>query len=642
MRLRTLVLSSVLGVGLTLSAGNVLAQDGNAQDGEFSVQRFEPAPGPDNFVTVEGARVQGKMAWSAGLFANYAYKPFSVRSCVSETNCDDKNALLSDDINVVKDLFTADILGSLTPFPALQIGLRVPLTFVNGDGIDTATGQPADGGLSGFGVGDPMLEGKYRFFGEADSPLALAGGLFVSGPVGHAMAEGKYIGYSSPVVGVRGIADFQSGPISLGGNLAALYRSEAQLGSTTLGPEFRYGAAAGYAVSPVLRLIGEGYGGTKFSTKNGTNSMEGLLAAQIHPLQSRFTITLGGGGGVVQGVGVPMFRGFVGVLYNHAPTDQDGDGIADNNDECPSIAEDIDNFEDEDGCPEPDNDSDTIPDDRDKCPNKAETVNGFEDTDGCPDETPDKDKDGIQDGIDKCPEDGGDVIRVQGNFYGCPDRDKDGVPDKSDQCPDEKEDTDGYKDEDGCPDPDNDGDGVIDVEDQCVDVPGSKENNGCPEEDKDKDGIVDRVDKCPDKPENYNGFQDDDGCPDNRPTLVTQTGDAIEIKGSVEFATNSSKIVGARSFQILDGVAALMVHNLRIQEVEVGGHTDDRGGAANNTKLSQERAEAVMKYLTDKGVQASRLTAKGYGQDKPIADNTSRGGRQKNRRVEFKIMRQAK
>jgi len=638
MRLRPLVLSCVLGFGIALSASAAFAQ----QDGEFSVQRFEPAPGPDNFITVEGARVRGKMAWSAGLFANYAFKPFVVRSCLSETNCDDPNALLNDDIAVVKDLITADLLASLTPIPKLQIGLRVPVTFVNGDGIDTETGQPANGGLSGAGLGDPMLEGKYRFFGEPDTPLVLAGGAFFSGPVGHAMAENKYIGYSSPVFGVRGIADFQAGPLSLGGNLAALYRSSATLGSTELGPEFRYGAAVGYAVSPVFRVIGEGYGGTKFSAKNGTNSLEALLAAQIHPLQSRFTFTVGGGAGVIEGVGVPVARGFVGVMYAHAPTDQDGDGLADDRDDCPTDPEDIDNYEDQDGCPDPDNDADTIPDDRDKCPDKAETVNGYEDTDGCPDDTPDRDKDGIQDGEDQCPDDGGEVIRVKGTNYGCPDKDKDGVPDKIDQCPEAKEDTDGFKDEDGCPDPDNDGDGVMDIEDQCVDVPGSKENNGCPEEDKDKDGIADRVDKCPDKPENYNGFEDEDGCPDNRPTLVTQTADAIEIKGSVEFATSSAKIVGARSFQILDGVAALMVHNLRIQQVEVQGHTDNRGGEATNKKLSQERAEAVVKYLQEKGVQEGRLTAKGYGQDQPIADNKTAGGRQKNRRVEFKIARQAK
>jgi outer membrane protein OmpA-like peptidoglycan-associated protein len=638
MRLRPLVLSCVLGFGFVLGTGPASAQ----QDGEFSVQRFEPAPGPDNFVTVEGARVTGNMAWSAGLFANYAHKPFVVRSCVSATNCDEANALLNDDIAVVRDLMTADVLASLTPFPKLQIGLRVPLTFVNGDGINTETGQPATDGLSGFGLGDPMLEGKFRFFGEPDTPLVLAGGLFVSAPVGHAMAEDKYIGYSSPVAGLRGIADFRTGPLSLGANLAGLYRSSATLGSTELGPEFRYGGAVGYDVSPVFTVMGEGYGGTKFSTKNGTNSLEGIAAARITPLQSRFSFTIGGGAGVLQGVGVPMFRGFVGVLYSHAPVDTDGDGIPDDRDQCPTEPEDFDGFEDEDGCPDPDNDGDGIPDHLDKCPNQPENMNGYQDEDGCPDEPPDRDKDGIPDDEDKCPDAGGEVIRVKGPHYGCPDRDKDGVPDHLDKCPDEPEDTDGYQDEDGCPDPDNDGDGIPDIEDQCVDVPGSKENHGCPFPDRDGDGIPDHLDKCPDEPENFNGFQDDDGCPDNRPTLVTQTADSIEIKGSVEFATNSAKIVGAKSFQILDGVSALMVHNLRIQQVEVQGHTDDRGGEAANKKLSQERAEAVVKYLTEKGVQANRLTAVGHGQEKPIADNKTADGRQKNRRVEFKILRQAK
>jgi outer membrane protein OmpA-like peptidoglycan-associated protein len=456
------------------------------------------------------------------------------------------------------------------------------------------------------------------------------------------MAEDKYIGNSSPVFGARGIVDFQAGPFALGANLAGLYRGDATLGSTTLGPELRYGVAAGYQVSPVFRVLGEGFGATRVSTKNGTNSMEGLLAAQVTPLQSGFALSFGGGTGIVEGVGVPTFRGFLGISYAHSASDKDADGIPDDRDDCPTDPEDLDGFEDSDGCPDPDNDGDTVPDDRDKCPGKPETVNTFQDTDGCPDDVPDRDTDGIQDSLDQCPAQGGQVVRVQGAYYGCPDIDEDGIPDKIDQCPDAKEDTDGFKDEDGCPDLDNDGDGVKDVEDQCVEAPGSKENNGCPEEDNDKDGIVDRVDKCVDKPENYNGFQDEDGCPDNRPTLVTQTADAIEIKGAVEFATNDSKIVGQRSFQILDGVASLMVNNLRIQHVEVQGHTDDRGDANTNRALSQRRAEAVVQYLVDKRVNRDRLVAKGYGQDQPIADNKTVPGRQKNRRVEFKILRQTK
>lgn len=641
MRSRTLMLCGLVGLAIAFGSFKAHAQTTDAKEGEFSVQRFEPAPGPRNFVTVEGARTAGQMAWSAGLFVNYGFKPFVVRSCQSETDCDSPNAVRSDDIAVVRDLITADLLGSFTPVEWVQIGLRLPLTFVNGDGINTSTGQVAEDGLSGFGLGDPYVEGKFRLFGDADSPLALAIAPFVYAPVGHAMAEDKYIGYSSVTPGARGIADFRLDKLRLGANLAYLWREKATLGSTTLGQEFRYGVAASYDVSPVVRVVGEGYGGTKFSTSNGTNTLEAIGAVQFTPLKSRFTITAGGGGGIIQGVGVPAFRGLVGLMYVHEPFDQDGDGVVDEQDECPTIAEDIDNFQDDDGCPDDDNDNDTIPDDRDRCPDKPETVNGFEDTDGCPDEVADKDKDGISDLEDKCPTEGGDVHRVKGDFYGCPDTDTDGVPDKIDACPQEKEDTDGYKDTDGCPDPDNDNDDVLDVEDQCVDEPGTKENNGCPEEDKDNDGIVDRIDKCPTQPENYNGYRDDDGCPDAKPTLVTQTADKIEIKGAIEFATGSDKIVGANSFAILDGVAALMNNQLRIQQVEVAGHTDDRGDAAKNKQLSQARAEAVVAYLASKGVNRDRLTAVGYGQEKPVADNKTAEGRQKNRRVEFKILKQA-
>ncbi|MCL2823176.1 MAG: hypothetical protein FWD57_04230, partial [Polyangiaceae bacterium] len=124
MRLRALALACFLGIGVGLVADPALAQ----QDGEFSIQRFEPAPGPDNFVTVAGARTDGRLAWSAGMFANYSYKPFVIRSCVSETNCDSANRMLNNDIAIVRDLLTFDLLGSFTPIPRLQLGLRLPLT----------------------------------------------------------------------------------------------------------------------------------------------------------------------------------------------------------------------------------------------------------------------------------------------------------------------------------------------------------------------------------------------------------------------------------------------------------------------------------------------------------------------------------
>ncbi len=94
------------------------------------------------------------------------------------------------------------------------------------------------------------------------------------------------------------------------------------------------------------------------------------------------------------------------------------------------------------------------------------------------------------------------------------DRDGDGIPDHSDACPDEPEDFDGFEDEDGCPEPDNDRDGVPDAQDRCPNVPGPASNQGCPSEDRDGDGIPDHLDRCPDDAEDVDGYMDEDGCPD--------------------------------------------------------------------------------------------------------------------------------
>jgi OmpA-OmpF porin, OOP family len=303
-------------------------------------------------------------------------------------------------------------------------------------------------------------------------------------------------------------------------------------------------------------------------------------------------------------------------------------------------------FEDDDGCLEDDNDQDKVVDLKDKCPLKPETINGLQDDDGCPDELPDRDKDGIGDADDKCPDDFG-KMRVK-EFYGCPDKDQDGVADKADGCPDQPEDTDGFSDTDGCPDPDNDGDKINDDLDECIDTPevynGFKDEDGCPDEapDSDKDGLPDDKDKCPKQPENINGFEDTDGCPDKGPSLVQITEDDIKILQRVEFASNSDKIQGATSFAVLNAVASVLDIHKEIFLVEVAGHTDNVGVADQNRALSQKRAEAVVKYLLDKGIDKSRLQAKGYGPDKPVGDNKQAAGRQKNRRVEFIILKSAK
>ncbi len=635
-----------------LFSKSALAQRQPIKDGEYTVQRFAPPPGPRNFVTVEGARTDGSMALSVGLFGNYGSNPFVISICKTSQDCTTHR-----DLTIVETVITADLLASLTVIPRLQIGLRLPYTFTKGAGISTdpaatnaSFGQQAQNGLQGSGLGDPYLEAKVRAIGSPGDPNVIGIALFGTAPVADSASGTKdtYIGDSSATFGGRGIYDGQWGRFGLGLNLAGVYRKEALVGPTHLGSELRFGVGAGYQVSPIFNVFAETFGASKFSSEAGTNALEGVVAVQLRPLGSSFAFMAGGGAGLIQSVGVPGGRAFAGLSFFREQSDQDGDGIPDDRDQCPTAAEDIDGYQDADGCPDPDNDGDGFPDSSDKCPNERETKNGFQDADGCPDEVPDRDNDAIPDAEDKCPDEGGaTVIRRKGEFYGCPDRDRDGVPDKIDKCPDEPEDTDGFQDTDGCPDPDNDGDGIPDADDQCVDTPevvnGFQDADGCPDEvpDRDHDGIEDSKDKCPDAPETYNGYQDDDGCPD-RAALVEVGADEIKIKEIVNFAKDGDKIVGPRSFLVLDGVAAVLLHRPDIFQVEVSGHTDNTGDAAHNTELSTQRAAAVVTYLTSKGVEAKRLSSQGYGPDKPIADNKTPAGRGKNRRVEFRILSSAK
>ncbi|MBK9260482.1 MAG: OmpA family protein [Polyangiaceae bacterium] len=647
--LRLLPLVGLCSASLLSATAGAQQTPSSAQEGEFSVQRFEAAPGSKNYFTVEGARMDSLWGFTAGVLFNYANKPFVVRSCKAETNCSEPNATNQRDVNVINDMFTVDVLASLVPLSFMQIGLRVPVMYVSGDGIDLNTGGPAAGGLKAFGVGDATLEGKFRFFGDPQkSAFVLGGAIDVSAPLGTLTAQNSYIGNSLPITaGGRLIFDGQFNKLSFAMNLRGQYRPAARLGTTELGPfEFRYGAAVGYQVSPIFKVFAEGFGGTKFSSLNGTNSLEVGGGAQITPLSLPLAFTIGGGGGVLQGVGVPLFRAIGGVSFVNEVGDEDGDGVNDKKDQCPTIPEDKDGFEDDDGCLDDDNDQDGVPDEKDQCKDKQETINGFQDEDGCPDILPDRDKDNIADSEDKCPDDAGKMRSKE--FYGCPDVDEDGVMDKNDQCKDQPEDTDGFQDTDGCPEPDNDGDKILDEADECPDQPeivnGFKDQDGCPDEapDSDKDGIPDHLDKCPDKPETLNGVDDEDGCPDRGVSLVQVTDDDIKILQRVEFATGSDKIQGAVSFAVLNSVASVLNTRKQIFLVEVAGHTDNVGPADQNRTLSQKRADAVVKYLVGKGVDASRLVGKGYGPDKPIAENKDAKGRQKNRRVEFVILKSIK
>jgi OOP family OmpA-OmpF porin len=232
-----------------------------------------------------------------------------------------------------------------------------------------------------------------------------------------------------------------------------------------------------------------------------------------------------------------------------------------------------------------DTDGDGVPDDKDKCP--ATPMGAKVDAQGC---ELDGDKDGVVDRLDKCPTTpAGRTVNAQGCEL------------------------------------DGDGDGVVDALDKCPTTPaGNKVNaQGC-DLDTDGDGIIDKADQCPDTP--AGDRVDNKGC--SLPKVLNLMG--------VNF-DNDKDTLRPEAAAILDDAVATLKRYPGLK-VEIAGHTDSASNDAHNLDLSQRRANAVMKYFVDKGVAADRMSAKGYGEAQPIADNATKDGRFKNRRVELRSL----
>ncbi|NHF58900.1 OmpA family protein [Flavobacteriaceae bacterium TP-CH-4] len=276
--------------------------------------------------------------------------------------------------------------------------------------------------------------------------------------------------------------------------------------------------------------------------------------------------------------GVKHWQHLAGIAVKFGGTDTDGDGIYDKDDACPEVA----GLEAFNGCP--DSDGDGIEDSKDSCPNEA----GSAEMNGCPD----ADGDGVADKDDACPSEAG-----LANLAGCPDADGDGVADKDDECPNEA----GPAENKGCPWPDKDGDGVLDKDDQCPDVAGTVANNGCPE-------VTEEVQK--------------------------QLNDYAK---TILFDTGKSSLNPSATSVFVDIIRIL--NEYPNAKFSVEGHTDSVGSAKLNQRLSEERANAVRDFLIAEGIAADRLTAIGYGEDRPIADNKTRAGRKENRRTEINLIK---
>jgi OOP family OmpA-OmpF porin len=275
-----------------------------------------------------------------------------------------------------------------------------------------------------------------------------------------------------------------------------------------------------------------------------------------------------------------------------------------------------------------DADRDGVPDGPDQC---AGTPYGARvDSRGCPMDT---DGDGVYDGLDLCP---GTPHGAIVDARGCPiDTDNDGVYNGIDQC--EGTPAGSVVDSVGCP-IDSDGDGVPDGLDNCPNTPAGVlvDEFGCPL-DSDGDGVFDGPDLCPGTP--LGVTVDEFGCPvpiNEMEKELVDTG-AIQLH-NIYFDVGKSRLK-ASSHQVLHDVAAILIKWPSLK-IEIGGHTDSTGADDFNLELSRNRAHSVLDFLIDNfdELQFAQFFVRGYGETQPIAPNDTQEGRQKNRRVEFRVM----
>jgi outer membrane protein OmpA-like peptidoglycan-associated protein len=608
---------------------------GPAEDGaKTSTRLFEPAVDSKGLFTVNASPILPHLGLSFGLVLDYGNSIFRLQKGESSHQLHHNRAIIDN-----------SVWGTLHFNLGLKnwvvVGLQLPIGVLGGKTLEKDIDDPPDeepndtiGGVNlmeqwdGQGLGNLALHVKVRFLRVELMPVGVAAIVQVGLPT-VAAEQPSFLGDEYGFLRITGVVDKWFGrriklALNLGFKLSfgGVAGKGVHLTNLPGGDEFKYGAGqvewgvgAAFGLIPdSLDFILEYYGhmvvgGAAVDMVHTPMEIDGGF--KIFVERNSYLYLGGGFAGVkdiMRGYAAPSWRIFAAFIFEPSIGDRDGDGLKDDVDQCPDDPEDPDNFEDLDGCPDPDNDRDGILDVDDDCPNVPEDRDDDQDEDGCPE-------------------------GAEG------DRDGDGILDDVDSCPDDPEDLDGFEDKEGCPDPDNDQDTILDVDDLCPNEPedpdGFEDVNGCPDPDNDADRILDVDDDCPNDPEKYNGFEDEDGCPDKGKVEIK--GSEIVIMEKVYFETDSAEIK-PESYEILDAVAATIAGNPQIVRVQVAGHADERATNEYNIQLTQERAASVVNYLVDKGVEIERLSSAGYGEECPVDKGHNPKAWEKNRRVEFKIL----
>ena len=583
---RTRIAHFLLYFMLLGSALSLLAPaSASAELNGFSVMNFRLALGTNRIISLETAGVPDHLNVYGGTSYHYASQLLQEKT-ISSSQTQERSLLSS-------QTFQQFGVG-IGLFDLVALEFNIPVIYTN-QGDETLF--PA---LGTTPRGDSLARLRFLIAGSNTGAWGLSGSLATTLPTGDSagLTGDEGVQTLPTLTGTHRHNDFITS-VSLG----ALIRTETDdnVRGLSLGQEMTYGIGTSYQWTDSILSGVEFVGRSDLSDFTYQNPLEVILGSRIGLWEQLF-FEVGGGAGLISGYGTPLWRTFAALQWHPESTDvkdQDQDGILDQVDQCPLQPEDRDEFEDEDGCPDPDNDQDQILDQADQCPLKAEDKDGFEDDNGCPDL----------------------------------DNDQDQILDQADQCPLKAEDIDEFEDGDGCPDLDNDQDQILDPADQCPlkaeDKDGFEDTDGCPDLDNDQDGVPDSNDKCPLKAEDGIGDTPKDGCP---------SACRISIPGQVLFANNSAELKKSSYIEaqkIVDYLKTLK----NFKEIIVEGHTDNVGFAYANLRLSRKRAKRFAAVLRQK-IKNSTISIKavGFGFNKPIASNDTPEGRAKNRRVSFRII----
>lgn len=576
----------------------VLAFSAAAAADGVALDRFNPSMAGDRMFGVDSPYSNGNGTVHLALLGEYAHNPLTLVHGPGQT---DVGSLVEDQVFLHANL-------SIALLDRVTFNVDLPLALIQyGQDAVLAGGDYAN--FHGTQFGDLRLGVRGSLYGEYDSPLqvGVAGYLWAPHDDAGWVSDGQWRGMPELILGgqlgarKRAVWSFIFGPE---------FRKKQTIQNYEFGTQLHFGAGLGVLLGdernvqlgPELKISV-----LPDHATNRTTNAELLLDAKYRFGEDKdWEIGAGVGPGLTSGPGTPDVR-LVGMVaytpeFKRPVPDRDGDGVPDATDQCPDTPAKASENPERPGCPAPaDRDKDGVTDDKDACPDTPGVANPDPTKNGCPS---DRDGDHVIDALDACP----DVPGVES--------------------------TDPKRN--GCPLPkDTDGDGITDDVDACPTVKG-KPNvlanmNGCPV-DTDGDGITDDKDACPNEKGPPNADPKKNGCPQS----VRVEGNQIVILQQVEFDTGTDKIK-SESDALLDQVAGVLKEHPELTKLEVQGHTDDKGAKGLNKTLSQKRADAVRKALIARGVDAGRLTAKGYGQEQPIADNKTEEGRAKNRRVQFVI-----